>query len=93
MRLCDEAHGPEISAALEETAGRNVSRGALYSALARLERKDFLTWNIVASSDARGGSPNRCFSVTSDGIIALRASRSALLHLWDGLEDVLGEQR
>lgn len=71
----DEAHGPEISAALEETSGRNLSRGALYSALARLERKGFLTWNIVASSDARGGSPNRCFSVTSDGIIALRAVR------------------
>jgi PadR family transcriptional regulator PadR len=91
LQLKDNAHAPEISRKLEEDAGRPVSRGALYSTLDRLERKGLLEWRIDASSGDGDGQPKRRFSVTEEGIAALRASRDMLLALWGGLDGVLGE--
>ena len=42
-------------------------------------------------SAGRDGLPQRKFVVTPEGVKALRASRKALLELWNGLEDVLAE--
>lgn len=89
LRLADGASGPGISAALEEKARRSVSRGALYSALDRLESKGFLTWRVEASTPDRGGHPSRLFSLTEPGLEALREHQRALRNLADGLEDVL----
>ena len=89
LQLKGRAHAPAISRMLEEDAGRPVSRGALYSTLDRLERKGLLEWRIEARSGDGDGQPKRQFSVTDDGIEALRASREMLLGLWEGLEGVL----
>jgi DNA-binding PadR family transcriptional regulator len=89
LQLEGEGHAPEISRMLEEEAGRPVSRGALYSTLDRLERKGLLEWRIEASSGDGDGQPRRRFSVTEEGIAALRASREMLLTLWKGLDEVL----
>jgi len=89
LQLKDEAHAPAISRMLEEDAGRPVSRGALYSTLDRLERKGLLEWSIEASSGDGDSQPKRRFSVTEEGIEALRASREMLLTLWKGLDEVL----
>jgi len=35
--------------------------------------------------------PQRRFTVTAAGVKALRASRKALLELWQGLDDILSE--
>ena len=88
LQLGSDAYGPEISRKLEEDAGRPVSRGSLYSTLDRLERKGLLEWRIDASSED-GGQAKRLFSVTEEGLAALRASREMLLTLWEGLEEVL----
>jgi len=76
---------------LEETTGRSVSRGALYRTLDRLEEKGYLSWKLEEPHPDRGGHPRRAFRVTARGLEALRASRSALVKLWTGLEEVLGE--
>jgi PadR family transcriptional regulator PadR len=89
LRLDDGASGPGISVELEEKASRSVSRGALYSALDRLESKDFLTWRVEPSTPDRGGHPSRIFSVTEEGLEALREHQRALRNLTDGLESVL----
>jgi len=89
LQLKDGAHAPAIGRMLEEDAGRPVSRGALYSTLDRLERKGLLKWHIEARSGECDGQPKRQFSVTDEGIEALRASREMLLVLWEGLEEVL----
>lgn len=89
LQLKEEAHGPEISRKLEEDAGRPVSRGSLYSTLDRLGRKGLLEWQVEASSADRDGHQKRRFSVTAEGITALKASREMLLTLWDGLDEVL----
>ena len=46
LQLDDQAYGPNISEELEARAGRQVSRGALYSSLDRLQQKKFLRWRI-----------------------------------------------
>ena len=66
-----------------------MSRGALYTALDRLQRKEMVRWSIEAATSERGGHPKRRFEVTVDGIEALRVSREALLNLWRGLDEVL----
>jgi DNA-binding PadR family transcriptional regulator len=89
LQLDDGAYGPAICAALEKALGRSVSRGALYSSLARLEQKGFLAWTVEAASSARGGNRNRHFTVTQPGLETLREARAALMKLSEGLESKL----
>ena len=91
LRLRDEAFGARIGAELEEKAGRRVSRGALYSSLDRLEAKGYLVWEVLPPTPERGGHPARRFSVTREGLDALREHRSAYRRLAEGLEEVLEE--
>ena len=89
LGLGTDASGPGISRTLEEKANRTVSRGALYSALDRLEGKRFITWRIEASTPARSGHPSRIFTLEEAGLEALRQQQQALSRLRHGLEDVL----
>lgn len=90
LRLDGEAYALSVLRALDADVGRRVSRGALYSTLDRLEEKGLVTWTQESTTPRRGGHPRRCFSVTDRGVDVLRRTQSALLHLWDGLEGVLG---
>lgn len=92
LRLRDGAYGPAISQELERRAGRSVSRGALYSALGRLEQKGFVRWSLEAPGVERGGHAKRRFELTPAGLAAVRSYRAALLRLWGSLDDVLGSE-
>lgn len=83
-----DAHAPAISRELEESAGRSVSRGALYATLDRLENKGLLRWEIGAATSERGGHRKRRFEVTEEGLEVLRDSRATLEGLWEGLDEV-----
>jgi DNA-binding PadR family transcriptional regulator len=89
LRLGDHGYALPLRERLHEVAGRRVSRGALYRTLERLEQKGFVTWKLEAGDELRGGHSRRRYSVAKPGLEALRASRNALLDLWDGLERVL----
>jgi PadR family transcriptional regulator PadR len=89
LQLGDEAYALALRDKLGQLAGRNVSRGALYRTLDRLEEKGYVTWEIEEKQPDRGGHPRRRFSVSRAGMDALRASRRALLELWSGLEEDL----
>lgn len=89
LRLGKGAFAPRIGEVLDETVGRGVTRGALYSTLNRLETKGFLAWVPEEPDAERGGHIRRLFSVTEAGIDVLRGRRETLLTLWDGLEGVL----
>lgn len=89
IRLKDQAFAPEIARELDESAGRGVTRGALYSTLNRLEAKGLLDWAPEDPGQDRGGHVRRLFSVTPDGLVALRERRETLLTLWEGIEAVL----
>jgi len=87
----ERAYAIDVRRALELCAGRSVSRGALYRTFDRLESKGYIEWDLEDGSPIpdRGGHPMRRFRVTEAGLDALRASRSALLKLWSGLDAVL----
>jgi DNA-binding PadR family transcriptional regulator len=86
LRLGDEAYAIPIREEIEERTGRAVARGALYTALERLETKRFLRSRMSDPLPERGGRSRRYFTVTAAGLSAMRASRRSLLRLWQGLE-------
>jgi DNA-binding PadR family transcriptional regulator len=89
LRLGDEAYANPIRDDLVRTAGRRIARGALYTALERLEQKGCLRSTMGNPLPERGGRARRYFTVTTAGLRALRQSRRVLLGLWDGLESKL----
>lgn len=93
LRLGDEAYGLAIRTELQDCAGREVTHGAAYSTLDRLEDKGLLQSWLGESTPGRGGRRKRHFEVTAAGLEALRSSREALLSLWSGVEEVLEESR
>jgi DNA-binding PadR family transcriptional regulator len=86
LRLGDEAYAIPILEQIERQTGRKVARGALYTALARLEQKGCLRSRLGEPLPERGGRARRYFTVTPAAVRALKASRAALLRLWRGLE-------
>ena len=86
LRLGDQAYAIPIREEIEERTGRAVARGALYTALERLERKRCLRSRMSDPLPERGGRSRRYFTVTATGLAAIRASRRNLLSLWQGLE-------
>jgi DNA-binding PadR family transcriptional regulator len=89
LHLKDQAYAVPVREMIETRTGRAVARGALYTALERLEAKGCLRSGQRDPSDARGGRPRRYFTVTPRGLAALRATHAALRSLSTGLETIL----
>ena len=89
LRLGDEAYAVPILEQIEKQTGRQMARGALYTALDRLESKGCLRSRLGDPLAERGGRARRYFSVTPVAVRALKESRLALMRLWNGLEQIL----
>lgn len=89
MRLGDDAYAVPILDQIEEQTGRKIARGALYTALDRLEAKGCLRSRLGEPLPERGGRARRFFTVTPAAVRALKDSRLALMRLWRGLESQL----
>jgi PadR family transcriptional regulator len=83
------AYAVPIRRVLEEQTGRPVARGALYTALERLEAKACLRSRMDEASPERGGRARRYFHVTSTGLRALKNTHAAFSNLTRGLEAIL----
>ena len=88
LRLGDEAYAVPILEQIEAQTGRKVARGALYTALDRLETKGCLRSRVGDPLPERGGRARRYFTVTPAAVRSLKASRQALMRLWKGLESL-----
>ena len=86
LRVGEDAYAIPIREEIEERTGRAVARGALYTALERLETKRCLRSRMSDPLPERGGRSRRYFTVTPAGLAAIRSSRRNLLRLWQGLE-------
>ena len=91
LQAGDQAYAQAILKELDLRAGRRTDRGAMYTTLDRLYAKGLIDWTVEVGSPARGGRRRRLFRVCPAGLEALRASRSALMRLWDGLESLLSD--
>jgi PadR family transcriptional regulator, regulatory protein PadR len=89
LRLGDKAYAVPILEEIQAQSGRKVARGALYTALDRLETKGCLRSRLGEPLPERGGRPRRYFTVTPAAVRALKDSRLALMRLWRGLESLL----
>ena len=88
LRLGDQAYAVPILEQIDAQTGRRVARGALYTALDRLEAKGCLRSRLGEPLAERGGRARRYFTVTASAVRALKQSRQALQRLWDGLEQL-----
>ena len=86
LRLTDEAYAVPIRQLIETRTGRAVARGALYTALERLEAKGCLK-STMKHADAQRA--RRKFGLTPSGVAALRATHVARRRMSRGLEAIL----
>ena len=89
LRLGDKAYAVPILEEIETQSGRRVARGALYTALDRLEAKGCLRSRLGEPLPERGGRARRYFTVTPVALRELKDSRLALMRLWRGIESLL----
>jgi len=86
--LYGNAYGVAIKDEIETRTERNVSVGALQSALRRMEKKGYLLSKLGEPSPERGGKPKRFFSITAFGKKALDHSRDVRTDLRNAIPDV-----
>lgn len=82
LSLKENAYGVTIRQSLQQSIGRKVSIGALYSTAERLEKKGLLSSKKSGAIAERGGKAKRYFSVTPSGIQSLLETKSQLETLW-----------
>lgn len=85
LRLEDAAYGMRIRQLIEERAQRVVTIGALYAALERLERKEYVRSRESAPEPIRGGRAKRIYTMTPAGTRALAHSQAMMRNMADGL--------
>lgn len=71
LHLGADAYGVTIRQAIEEKTGRAVAPGALYTALARLEKRGLVASRLGDPTPERGGKRKRHYTVQPAGERAL----------------------
>jgi PadR family transcriptional regulator PadR len=84
MRLGEESYGVIIKREIEERTGRDVSLGAIYPTLDRLEGRGYVISRKGEPTGERGGRSKRHFRLEESGMEALRRSREAISAMWEG---------
>lgn len=87
LRLGDQAYGVAIRRELEEQAQRQVSIGAVYATLERLEGKALVCARMGEASPERGGRAKRYFHIEAEGERRLKASLETMRRMTDGIVD------
>lgn len=85
LRRDNDAYGMEVREEIERAVGRDVSYGAVYTTLDRLEKKGYVRHRMGESTPERGGRARKYFRVEPAGRAAVRATREALDIMWEGL--------
>lgn len=85
-RLDGDGYGVTIRRELVRRAGRGASVAAVYATLDRLASKGLVSTRLGASTPERGGRAKRHYRLEPAGARALRASRTELERMWEGLD-------
>lgn len=86
LRLSDQAYGVTVRREIEDRTGRDVSIGAVYATLDRLQAKGYVRSKLAEPTPERGGRSKRFFRVTAAGVAAVNCTRSAFQRLIEGLD-------
>ena len=80
------AYGVPVLQFIEQTTGRNVTIGAVYAALTRLEDKGYVRSFIAEARQMRGGKRKRLFEPTPEGRKAVNDLRRVRDRIWHAIE-------
>lgn len=86
LRLRDNAYGMTVRREIEQRTGRNISIGAVYVTLERLEGKGYVSSFTGEPTPERGGRAKRFFRIETAGERALRLSQEAIRKMAIGLK-------
>jgi PadR family transcriptional regulator len=90
LRRDGTAHGMVIRREIEERTGRDISIGAVYATLERLEAKGYVSSFTGEPTHERGGRAKRIFRVEAAGKRALQVSEQTIRSLSAGLKQHWG---
>jgi PadR family transcriptional regulator PadR len=85
VRLGSNAYGMTVRREIEQRTGRNISIGAVYGTLERLETKGYVSSFVGQPTASRGGRAKRLFRIEADGERVLDASHEAIRKMGLGL--------
>jgi DNA-binding PadR family transcriptional regulator len=86
VHLGPNAYGMTVRREIEQRTGRDISIGAIYTTLQRLENKGYVTSTVGEPTAERGGRAKRMFRLEADGRRALRASQTAIAQMTAGIQ-------
>jgi PadR family transcriptional regulator, regulatory protein PadR len=93
MTLREDAYGVTIQAKVAELARpRDVSLGAVYVTLDRMEDKGLVASWLTDPTPERGGRAKRCYRLEAVGERALQDSVVTAKRIWDELSEALGKR-
>lgn len=81
--LDDQAYGLKIQKEISQRLKRHLSRGALHTALSRLEEKGFLESHIGGATAERGGRRKRYYKLTASGKQSLKQAKELREEMWN----------
>jgi len=84
--LGDRAYGVSVRREIERRTRREVSIGAIYATLERLETKGYVKSALGEPTPERGGRSKRFFSVTARGVSAVHQTHRAIRNMTRGLD-------
>ena len=85
VHLGKDAYGRAILNEIQVRLNRDVSAGAVYATLERLETKGLVSSKLAPGTAIRGGRARRYFVPTGAGVRALKDAKAATDSLWRGL--------
>lgn len=91
LRLGDDAYGVTVREEIQARTGRDVSQGAVYTALNRLSDRGFVRSWIGDSAPDRGGRRRKYYQLEPAGARALHRSFSHVQDMAAGLLPELTE--
>ena len=80
--LDDQAYGLKIQKEISERLKRELSRGALHTALTRLEDKGYLKSEYGGATAERGGRRKRYYKLTNTGKESLQQAKEVRDEMW-----------
>jgi DNA-binding PadR family transcriptional regulator len=80
-----KAYGRAVLKEVQLRLDREVSAGAVYSTLDRLEQKKLISSELKEGDDVRAGLPRRYYRIEPEGIRALNVAKAAVDRVWRGV--------
>ncbi len=89
MALGDDAPGLALRQEVRVRSGRDLSPGAVYTALGRMEDRGLIESVLAEGGDSRSGRPIRLYTLLAAGTEALTEAHRHIRAMSHGLGDAL----